>query len=155
MSAKKDSYNQHQILLKAVQLRIQKEFHEVRLFSIHVGKFLNIRVIEAVIESVLIFFRYPRKDWAQSLKRTMMTYMVHSGVPGMADLNGIIKIGPYGVRIEVEIKTGKARQSTKQRAYQRMIESLGGIYIVARSEEQAVKELREKIEEKRKVSQSL
>jgi len=52
------------------------------------------------------------------------------GVKGAADLTGILR---DGTRLEIEVKTGKARQTPHQVEYQRMIEGMGGIYLVARS----------------------
>ena len=57
---------------------------------------------------------------------------VRFGVPGQADLTGIL---PNGQRLEVEVKTVTGRQSKDQHNYQRMIEAFGGVYILARSVE--------------------
>jgi hypothetical protein len=54
---------------------------------------------------------------------------VQAGIDGQADLSGII--GPHGVRLEIEIKAGKDRQSDEQIAFQEMIERRGGVYIIA------------------------
>ena len=54
------------------------------------------------------------------------------GVPGQADISGILSDGR---RLEIECKTSTGRQSAKQRAWQRMIEKYGGVYILARSVE--------------------
>ena len=55
---------------------------------------------------------------------------VRFGVPGQADLTGIL---PGGVRLEVEVKSATGRQSAEQLAYQCMIERFGGVYVLARS----------------------
>ena len=52
------------------------------------------------------------------------------GVPGQADLTGILATGR---RLEIEVKSAVGRQSADQRNYQAMIERLGGRYILARS----------------------
>lgn len=57
----------------------------------------------------------------------------------MADLGGIA--GPTGTRVEIECKAGAGRQSEAQRNYERMIKKHGGIYILARSAEQAKSDL--------------
>lgn len=57
------------------------------------------------------------------------TRRIKAGIDGQADLSGII--GPDGRRLEIEIKVGKDRQSLKQRAFDQMIISLGGLYIIA------------------------
>ena len=48
-----------------------------------------------------------------------------------------------GLRLEVEVKAGHDRHSEAQKAFQEMIEKHGGIYLVARSVEQCLKDLGE------------
>jgi hypothetical protein len=55
---------------------------------------------------------------------------VRFGIPGQADLTGLL---PGGVRLEVEVKGAAGRQTEEQRAFQRMIERFGGVYVLARS----------------------
>lgn len=57
--------------------------------------------------------------------------IIKVGTPGMADINGIV--GPNGLRLEIEVKTGSAGQNKDQKNYQRMIETRGGLYVLARS----------------------
>jgi VRR-NUC domain len=52
------------------------------------------------------------------------------GLKGSSD---IIGVGLGGKFIAIEVKTGKARQSEQQKNFQNMVNSMGGIYIVARS----------------------
>jgi hypothetical protein len=56
--------------------------------------------------------------------------VVRFGVPGQADLTGIL---PGGRRLEIEVKSTDGRQTEEQRNYQRMIERMGGVYVLARS----------------------
>ena len=56
--------------------------------------------------------------------------LVRFGLPGMADISGIIA---GGQRIEVEAKTRTGKQRKEQVAWQKMIEGLGGLYILART----------------------
>jgi hypothetical protein len=68
---------------------------------------------------------------------------VQFGVPGQADLSGII-LDPntgQGVRLEIEVKSAVGRQRPEQANYQKMIEKFGGIYILARSVEDVFKAL--------------
>lgn len=58
--------------------------------------------------------------------------MVRFGVPGQADLTGIL---PGGLRLEIEVKTTTGEQTPEQRNYQRIIERFGGVYVLARSVE--------------------
>lgn len=57
---------------------------------------------------------------------------VRAGIPGCADLSGILADGR---RLEIEVKGPRGRQSARQRAFQKMIERFGGVYILARSAE--------------------
>ncbi len=78
------------------------------------------------------------KIWPQHSGKFRELYgeqVVTVGVPGCADLQGIIK---GGMRIELEIKTATGRQEDSQKKFQAMIESMGGIYRIARTPEQAV-----------------
>jgi len=56
--------------------------------------------------------------------------LVHFGVPGQADLTGILIDGR---RFEVETKSATGRQSEDQRNFQRVIERFNGLYVLARS----------------------
>lgn len=53
---------------------------------------------------------------------------------GAADLIGTV----FGRRVDLEIKTGNARQSKEQRQWQRRIESAGGVCFVVRSVDDAI-----------------
>jgi hypothetical protein len=55
---------------------------------------------------------------------------VRFGVPGQADLTGILL---NGRRLEIETKSATGRQSVDQKNYERMIVRFGGVYILARS----------------------
>ena len=57
------------------------------------------------------------------------------GRVGSADITGILD---GGRRIEIEVKTGRARQTPEQRDYQAMIQARGGLYVLARTVEDAV-----------------
>ena len=56
--------------------------------------------------------------------------LVRFGVPGAADLSGIL-LG--GQRFEIEVKSASGRQTPDQKAYQAMIERMGGLYVLAYS----------------------
>lgn len=60
------------------------------------------------------------------------------GLPGSGDGMG----ASAGIPLAVETKTAKGRQAEIQRNFQRRWEQCGGLYILARSPEQAVAELR-------------
>lgn len=60
---------------------------------------------------------------------------VRFGVPGQGDVSGILR---GGRRLEIELKTPRGRQSEEQLAFQQMIERFGGLYVLARSVDDAV-----------------
>lgn len=76
---------------------------------------------------------------------------VKYGLPGSADITGILTLADgHGVRLEIEIKTGAGRQSEKQVNFEKMIVKMGGLYLVCRHEDEALRF----IETKRKGEQS-
>lgn len=66
--------------------------------------------------------------------------VVRFGIPGQADLTGIL---PDGRRLEVEVKSPTGRQTRCQRSFQRMIEKFNGVYVLARSVEDVWNALRD------------
>ena len=65
--------------------------------------------------------------------------LVKFGLQGSADIIGLMK--PHGRFLAIEVKTEKGRQSESQKRFQRMIEDMGGLYILARSPEDVIKAL--------------
>lgn len=65
--------------------------------------------------------------------------LMHFGTPGQADLSGLMLL-PSGVgqRLEVELKTRRGRQTDDQRLWQLEIERYGGVYILARTLDEAL-----------------
>jgi len=57
--------------------------------------------------------------------------VVRAGIPGQADISGLL--APTGRRIEIECKSPTGKQRDDQARWQAMIESLGGLYVLARS----------------------
>src|SRR3972149_3844401 len=55
---------------------------------------------------------------------------VRFGVPGMADICGVL---PGGRALYIEAKSAKGKQSPHQIAFQAAVEGAGGLYILARS----------------------
>lgn len=54
-----------------------------------------------------------------------------SGLKGSSDIIGLLK--PNGQLIAVEVKTGTGKLSKEQRAFGTMVETMGGIFVCARS----------------------
>ena len=93
-----------------------------------------------LVQSILIEFgaRSDLRMWRSNTGAAMWRKsngssggMVRFGMPGQADISGIMR--PGGRRIEIECKTKNGRQSKEQQAWQRMIEWAGGLYVIARS----------------------
>jgi hypothetical protein len=76
---------------------------------------------------------------------------VSIGTEGEPDIDGILtRWDGLGLRFGIECKTGKAVQNEAQRNYMRMIRSMGGIYILARTPDEALDLLeRERVKGKR------
>jgi hypothetical protein len=66
--------------------------------------------------------------------------MVTFGVPGQADISGLLH--GSGRRLEIEVKTATGRLRPSQETFRRVIEMAGGIYILARSASDAVAAVR-------------
>ncbi len=63
--------------------------------------------------------------------------LVRFGVPGWADIGGVLF--PTGRLIQLEVKGPKGRQSPEQKAWEQMVTRFGGFYRVVRSVEEAVR----------------
>jgi hypothetical protein len=90
---------------------------------------------EAELQAEILFAVGSRPDcriWRNNtgVGRTLSGQrVIRFGLVGSADLLGILRGGRF---LAVEVKTAKGRQSEAQRNFQRMIESMGGIYVLAR-----------------------
>lgn len=62
---------------------------------------------------------------------------VKFGLPGQADIGGMYR----GIALEVETKFGRRGQSPAQRNWQAAVERAGGVYVLARSVEDATRAL--------------
>lgn len=89
---------------------------------------------EKALQNLILLTFATRRDmrlWrANSGVARMGDRVVRFGVPGQADLTGIL---PGGIRLEIEVKSAIGRQAIDQQNYQRMIERFGGVYVLARS----------------------
>jgi hypothetical protein len=57
--------------------------------------------------------------------------LVTFGVPGTADICGLI--APSGRFLAIECKSAVGRQRPEQETFQRVVEAMGGLYVLARS----------------------
>jgi hypothetical protein len=63
---------------------------------------------------------------------------IQFGLKGAADLSGILY---DGTRLEIEVKTPRGRQTKQQQAFESMLTRFRGVYIVARSTQDALDQL--------------
>lgn len=116
---------------KLILLMLSKEFHPRGLFwTRDVGQFVPISEIARAIKDIAT--GKPWRAVLQKLRRMMI------GIKGEPDIQGLID----GLWIGVEVKTEIGKQSPDQKRFQAAIIRAGGIYIVARSPEEAVSEIR-------------
>ena len=65
---------------------------------------------------------------------------VRAAMPGAADIIACL----YGIFVAVECKTASGRQSPAQRRYQEAVQRAGGMYLLARSVDDATDFLRQR-----------
>jgi len=73
------------------------------------------------------------RAWRQSsgvLRTLDGQRMAQVGLPGMADISGLARIGALGVRLEIECKAEGGKLRDAQVNWKTMVESLGGLYFV-------------------------
>ena len=109
------SYNNHQILVNQILCALSK-FPHIRVWANNSGSAMSFDS-----ERIIKF-----------------------GLEGSADILGVMYLEKLniGQLICIEAKTGSARQSEAQKRFEKAITSRGGIYIVARSVDDALKILK-------------
>ena len=113
---------------------LQREFTQIRLFQQHVGLFFKYGLLNAA------------KNGQALNQQTFMQYAQKIGLKGMSDLYGVIKDkNGVGRFICIEVKTGNAKQTKEQKNFMNMVINMGGIYIVGRSVNQVIEEIKEKL----------
>lgn len=124
-----DKYYEHQQLIKKFKLLAQKEIQGIRIFDRHVGKFVLIRFIILVLKGRAKLIDYKKNMIAVNKK-------------GMADCYALVPT-KYGlIHIEIEAKSGNAKQTPDQKKWQKLIENMGGFYLLLKDEKQAVKDIK-------------
>lgn len=130
-------YRAHQILVKEFKLKAQKRFgNKIRFKDRHVGKFLPLVFIKKLMRGEVEL-----KDWGK--------YVVAINSKGMADLYGFISLHNILIHLEAEVKTGKAVQTKEQKDWQKLIESMGGCYLLVRDSEEAIQQLENYLRERK------
>ena len=101
-------------------------------------KSIETQRVKAILDYLAL---YPRKvfAWRQNTGAvTIGNRHVRFGIAGAADITGILADGR---RLEIEVKAPKGRQSVTQKAFQEVIERMGGLYVLARSADDVIEEL--------------
>ena len=77
--------------------------------------------------------------------------MIRFGLPGQADISGVMK--PLGCRIEIEVKRSGGRQSVNQKNFQQMITDHGGLYLLCDGdiEGQVIQPIKNRLDRDRRV----
>jgi hypothetical protein len=140
-----NKYANHQDNLNRTTLYLQKVFPMARFFDQHVGKFLSVRIIEAIKK----FYSLEQiKQWLAT--KSYFKYLISINKPGMSDQYAIIPILINGKKIPVfipiETKTGTGKLSPDQKKWKKIYEMLGCKYIVSRDKKEVEKEINEYIE---------
>ena len=95
----------------------------------------NTAAHQTLVDDLLLTFgaRPYVRLWKQPVGKARALHsqrVISFGVPGMADLGGILACGR---RLEVEVKTGTGRLSPDQARWRATIERFRGVYTLARS----------------------
>ena len=130
-------------LTKLIELAISKEFPDVRLWRVNTGVWAPWELVRQAL-ALLTARKY---DSAASILKRCRP--IRSGINGQADLTGFASVviagRRVGIRLEIEVKTGNDKLGEDQIRFRNVVQSLGVIYIEARSVEQCVRELRERL----------
>ena len=124
-----NKYRKHQNFEKKVILEAQKLYPGIRLWEAPTGQCYALYSVMNAIKIAI------QTRSLVAAKKALIRVIY--GKKGQAELTGIYK----GTRIEVEIKTGSARQSEDQKNFQAMIERNQGIYLVVSDQ----KDIREQL----------
>lgn len=129
MNQNDNKYYEHQQLIKKFKLLAQKEIKGIRIFDRHVGKFVLIRFIILVLKGKAKLADYKKN-------------MIAINKKGMADCYALYNSGKFLIHLELEFKTGNANQSPDQKQWQKIIENMGGFYLIIRNEKKAVNDIK-------------
>ena len=108
-----NNYEKHERLKNGFKIAFQNAFPNARIFDRHVG----------------LFYRKNGNPIKINKK-------------GMADMWAIMP-GPYGlIHLEFEIKSGDGQLTREQKAWQKQIRAMGGLYFVVRDTKKTLMDLR-------------
>lgn len=129
-------------LTNKLMVAIQAEWPESRLWKMTQGGGYPSATIKAVLGIMM------RGQWQEALQLLRRAPVImFGGIPGLPDLDGMIPINGYGVRLGIEVKYGRDQQRPEQITCQRIYDQSRAIYIVARDVEQCLADLRSAIQQ--------
>lgn len=113
----------HSKLVNQVLIELGKRYAaKARAWKNHTGQAFTPGSVTDAINAVI-------KGATFNEARDLLT-PIRFGVPGQADISGLI--GPDGRRLEIEVKTGTGKLHEGQKNFREMILDLGGIHIECR-----------------------
>lgn len=124
-----------QSIVNATILALAKQYPEMRLWRQNTGVAVGWGIVQRALQT---------EDWSVLRRARPIKF----SVPGAADVTGIT---PDGRRLEIELKTESGKQREEQKNFEQMIRAAGGIYILARSPEEAMSKFREDYEREREI----
>lgn len=127
-------------LTNKLLVAIQAEWPKSRLWKMKQGGGYPAASIKAVMG---LMMRGQFQEALELLRRSPV--LMFGGLGGLPDLDGIMPINGYGVRLGLEVKFGADRQSEEQKTCQRIYEQSGAIYVVARDVDGCLAELRRRL----------
>lgn len=121
-------------LTNKIILAVVDEFPGSRLWRANVGRAVPVSAVQEAVRLI--------RQGKLRAAETALSYGrgVSFGVIGQADITGIL--APGGKRLEIEVKTGSDKPSDQQLRFAAMIRAAGGIYVVARSVDDAIEGVR-------------
>jgi hypothetical protein len=131
-------------LTAALLIEIPKRFQQCRVWRQNTGAGIGMSTVKQAIALI-------RSGQYTAAINLLANRPIKWGIEGCADISGICRRTVYsqpydvtfGMRLEIEVKVGRDKQSDEQKGFQSMIESLGGIYIIARDVEGCLASLQE------------
>lgn len=108
----------HEKLLQETSLLIQKHFPKARIIPRHVGMFY-----------------------------TKHGYPIKINMAGMADAYVLMPYKGKVINIELEFKVGRDKQSEKQKNWQKIIEGMGGLYLIVKDSNVCLEKIKKYIYE--------
>lgn len=117
-------------LTALILLAVPREFPDTVVWRSNVGR----GIAPGIVQKCLTLLR--QGNVAQAIAMLRWPPSITFGVPGQADISGIL--APSGKRLEIEVKVGRDKMSEQQQKFAAMIRRAGGVYIEARSVEDAI-----------------